>query len=90
MLMFQLSSIHCRDNMYDDCSNSSRTWNVFGRKLPRNEIVYFTQIIMIYIIISTGLYQLTNSQSNTDLWISLLSANIGYILPSPKIKKNVI
>ena len=77
-------------NMSDHVSQSSRLWNIFGQKMPRNEIVYFTQIILIYVIIGISLYQLTNNQSNTELWISLLSANIGYILPSPKIKKNVI
>ena len=76
--------------MSDQDSNSSRIWNVFGKKLSRNLIVYCTQIIMIYIIISVSLYQLTNTSSNTELWISLLSANIGYILPSPKIKKAIV
>ena len=76
--------------MSDQDSNGSRIWNVFGKKLSRNLMVYFTQIIMIYIIISVSLYQLTNNSSNTELWISLLSANIGYILPSPKIKKALV
>ena len=58
--------------------------------MPRNEIVYSTQIILIYVIIGISLYQLTNNQSNTEVWISLLSANIGYIILSPKLKKNVI
>ena len=79
-----------RVRMSDQDSNSSRLWNILGKKLPRSEIVYFTQIILIYIIISVSLYQLTSNASNTELWISLLSGNIGYILPSPKIKKAMV
>ena len=60
----------------DQVSQSSRLWNIIGQKMPRNEIVYFTQIILIYVIIGISLYELTNNQSNTERFGYLSSAQI--------------
>lgn len=72
-------------------SDSSATkitfWNFFGHSLPRKEIVFFTQIILVYIvtiacIINISLYNDKTSQ----VWITLLSGCLGYILPNPTLE----
>ena len=51
-----------------------------------NEIMYLSQIVMIFIVMITSLYNLTNSVGDSSLWTALLTSCLGYILPNPKIK----
>lgn len=65
------------------------TWKFCGKNYPKNELVFFTQILLLYIVVLTSLANLTRDVSqHRDLWITLLSSCIGYILPHPSIKKN--
>ena len=53
-------------------------------------ILFFAQVFAVYIVISISLYNLIKGDSNKELWISLLSSSVGYLLPSPILsKKNV-
>lgn len=70
-----------------DDENSSDRWHLLGTRVPKTEIVYFCQMIIVYIIIITAVVNLSIQNGSSELWISLLSSSIGYILPSPKIKK---
>ena len=66
-------------------SNTSR-WCFLGRRTPRGEIVYFTQILVIYSVIVVSLFNLTRGHEPSSLWISLLSSCLGYVLPNPNLK----
>ena len=53
-------------------------------------ILFFAHVFAAYIVISISLYNLTKGDSNKELWISLLSSCVGYLLPSPILSnKNV-
>lgn len=67
-------------------SNGER-WHLLGTRVPQAEIVYFCQMIIVYIIIITSIVNLSLQNGSTELWISLLSSCIGYALPNPKLKK---
>jgi len=69
-------------------STSTSKWAWFGQKLPRSEIVFFVQVIVVYIVIIVSIVNLTIGSESDKLWISLLSSSIGYILPSPNLKVN--
>ena len=72
-----------------DGEQSSRSnWNVFGNKIPKEEIVFFTQVILIYIVCVTCLINLSIGNGNSNLWTSLLSGSLGYLLPAPKLRKH--
>lgn len=72
-------------------SNShTSNWDFFGRKIPRGEIVYFSQILIIYAVIICSVVNLTSGDHLTNVWISLLSSSLGYLLPSPKIKQGTV
>ena len=60
-------------------SSHGGRWNVFGSNVPKEEIVFFTQVILIYIIAITSIVNLTMDAKNDTLWTSLLSA-ICYLL----------
>jgi hypothetical protein len=62
------------------------TWSVFGREVPKGEIVFFSQVILIYMVICISLYNLSTGRDDSNLWISLLSGCLGYVLPSPSLK----
>ena len=64
---------------------NSQDWRVFGNRVPKAEIVYICQIVIVYIIIVTSIANLSLDNGNPELWISLLCSAIGYALPSPNL-----
>ena len=66
------------------------SWRFFGRKLPRAELIYFSQIILIYIVIITCILNLSLQNNDSNLWTALLSSCLGYILPNPRLKREKI
>ena len=73
-----------------ETSVSSRggRWNVFGNEVPKEEIVFFTQVILIYVIAITSIVNLTMEAKHETLWTSLLSASLGYMLPAPQLNNH--
>jgi FtsH-binding integral membrane protein len=57
-----------------------------GGKLQKSEIVYFCQMIVVYVIIVTSIVNLSLQNGKNELWITLLSIAIGYALPKPTLK----
>jgi len=70
-------------------SNASTKWDFFGRVLPRAEIVFFVQVIMVYVVVIVSIVNLTIGRTDEKLWIALLSSGIGYILPNPSLRPNI-
>ena len=69
-------------------SSHGGRWNVFGSNVPKEEIVFFTQVILIYVIAITSIVNLTMEAKNDTLWTSLLSASLGYMLPAPQLNSH--
>ena len=67
-------------------STHSERWDMMGSKLPKSEIVYFCQMIVVNVIIVTSIVNLSLQNGTNELWITLLSSAIGYTLPSPTLK----
>ena len=67
-------------------ASKSESWGLFGRRVSKTETVFFSQIIIIYIVIVTCIINLSLERGNSNLWTSLLSSSLGYLLPNPKIK----
>lgn len=70
--------------------STSSLWHVMGRNLPRSEIVFFTQMLIIAIVIAASIYNLTLDRGDSNLWTALLSSSLGYILPNPSIRPSDI
>ena len=73
------------------CSSSltpaiSGQWTLFGRKTQQSKVVFFSQVIFLYIIILTCLVNITIGSKDFNLWSTLLASSIGYLLPSPTLK----
>lgn len=50
------------------------------------EIVYLSQIVLIFMVMITALYNLSTKSGDDSLWTALLTSCLGYILPNPKLK----
>ena len=62
-------------------------WNFCGQGVPKSEIVFFCQVIILYSVILTSIYNLTKGNGDSNLWTALLSSSLGYLLPHPTIKR---
>lgn len=74
------------DDEETQTNRRSRLWNVFGRDLPRGEIVFFCQITLVYVVVIVSLVNLSTAQGPTQLWTALLGSCLGYALPAPSIR----
>lgn len=62
-------------------------WHVFGSTVPRSEIVFSCQMIIILIVVLAAIYNLSISGERVELWTALLSSCLGYVLPNPQLRK---
>jgi len=60
-------------------------WNFFGHNIPKPEIIFFSQIIIIYIVVISSLINIAFAEGDDKVWISLLCSCLGYMLPNPSL-----
>ena len=61
----------------EESRSPSENWHLLGTRVPKTEIVYFSQMVIVYVIIITSITNLSLQNGSTELWISLLSSCIG-------------
>jgi hypothetical protein len=66
-------------------SRNSEKWVLGGKVLPRGEIVFFCQMVILFIVIVTSIINLSLG-AQSELWLILLSTSLGAILPNPNLK----
>lgn len=66
--------------------SEERGWCCSGTRVPRAEIVYLCQIVVILTIVFASIYNLSQGEGDQQLWTALLSSCMGYLLPNPTIK----
>ena len=71
----------------DQSSNQTR-WKLFGEICPKQEVVFFAQVICIYVVIIACIVNLSLQLGESNLWVALLSSCLGYLLPSPTLSKH--
>ena len=62
-----------------------RPWKCFGQLTP-SEVVFKTQIIVVYLIIITCIFNPSLHNEPHYLWVALMSSSLGYMPSSPTIK----
>ena len=89
-----IMSSNDEEELRRSASNTSSNWAVLGKELPRSEITFFAQVIMVYIVIIVCIINLSISNGDSNLWTALLSSCLGYLLPAPSMsvsnKRNVL
>ena len=66
--------------------NPPQQWRCFGSRCPRQEIVFFAQALLVYMVVIASIVNLSCTDVNMSLWVALLSSSIGIMLPSPSVK----
>jgi len=60
-------------------------FEVFGRSISKNSVSFFAQITVVYITVIACLINISLG-NNSEVWLILLSASLGAVLPAPKLK----
>ena len=63
-------------------------WKCFG-KVPKQEVVFLTQVILIYTIVTVSIINLSLGNGDSNLWCVLISFSAGSLLPSPNPYKTL-
>jgi hypothetical protein len=66
-------------------SGPVRNWKFFGYDVPKPEIIFFSQVVLIYMVVITSLINVSIANGDTTVWISLLCSCLGYMLPNPSL-----
>ena len=82
------SQVSMNNSEEQDQMSAQTKWNLLGSTCPRQEVVFFAQIICIYIVIIACIVNLSLKIGESNMWVALLSSCLGYILPSPSLNKN--
>lgn len=77
---------HSSGRLYShQSSDSTDNWVILGRHVPKGEIVFLCQYLVITIVIVSSIVNIALG-NNTETFLSLLSLSLGAILPNPKLK----
>ena len=81
--------IRFRDYLQDMSETGSNArWSVFGERIPKGEILFFVQVIVVFTVVVSCIINLSLLNGHTELWITLLSSSLGYVLPNPSVKRS--
>lgn len=58
--------------------SSSDKWRFAGSTFPKSELVYLSQVLLIYIVVCTCLYSLVSAKGDSNLWSALLSGKYDF------------
>ena len=98
-VMINTRTLHKISPFITDCrrinmgsASSLRNWEFCGSKFSKSAIVYFTQVMCIYILLCYSLYQLSTSPSGplSTFWCGIITSSVAYMLPNPKLKFNKV
>lgn len=62
-----------------------RKWTCCKEEIPNVQIIFFVQVILVYIVVITCITNLALGNEPHDLWVSLVGSCLGYILPAPSL-----
>lgn len=63
----------------EDTKSSSTHCLLYGKTCPKTEIVFFSQVVVLYTVILVNIYNLTKGIGNCNFWTPLLRSSVGYI-----------
>ena len=68
--------------------NLERNWSICDNIIPKEELIYLTQVFLIYMVVISCIINLSFGDSqHSSLWSSLLAGSLGYLLPAPSPAK---
>ncbi len=67
-------------------SSSSSRWKFFGQNVPKSEVVYISQMFIIFVVIVSCIINLSLKNGNSEMWVSFFGYAFGAMLPPPKLQ----
>jgi len=80
-------SVHSQTGSSGSIISSIRQWQLFGKTVPKNEVIFICQVVILYIIILTCIVNLSLGNGDSNLWTALLSSSLGIMLPAPTLSR---
>ena len=75
--------------VYNETNSEKNSWKFCNNvTLPRSEIVFVAQMVVILILLTFCILKLSFTKlscEETSVWFSILSGLVGYVLPKPRI-----
>jgi len=68
--------------------SGSTEWRLCHQNYKRSQIVYMLQVTLVYIIVIASIVNLAVGSQHQSIWIALLGASTGVLLPSPTLKRD--
>jgi hypothetical protein len=69
-------------------SKDDDKWGLCCSSVYKAEVVFFVQILFLFIILLFSIIQIVLKSSNLEIYFSLISSIIGILIPQPKMAKN--
>lgn len=63
-------------------------WKVCCLNVPREQVIFITQVSIAFIVIIVSLLNITLTNNETCFWTSLITGALGYLLPGPRRLKD--
>ena len=76
------------DEMSEENGGSRSNWELFRKVVPKNEVIFICQVVILYIVIITCIINLSLKNGDSNLWVALLSSSLGIMLPQPTISQS--
>lgn len=64
----------------------SASFYFLGYSIPKQEVVFFSQMLIIYVVIIVGLVNISLGNGDVNLWLNLVTSCICYLLPNPSLR----
>jgi steroid 5-alpha reductase family enzyme len=73
-------------NVIQEHQQEKRSWIFFHKRIPRSEVIFIIQAILIFFLALASVISLFLSRSceETTVWVGILSSSVGYMLPAPR------
>jgi len=68
-------------------ANALERWTVCRSKVPKQEVIFFCQLITSFTVVVAALLNLSLTDRDKALWSTLIGAVLGYLVPNPSIRR---
>lgn len=75
------------DKIAGENDSARSKWPLFGTLVPKNEVIFICQVVILYIVIITCIINLSLKNGDSNMWVALLSSSLGIMLPQPTISQ---
>lgn len=76
------------DKAVEENNGDVGDWAFFGSMVPKNEVIFICQVLILYVVIVTCIINLSLKNGDSNLWVALLSSSLGIMLPQPTLSQS--